>query len=672
MQITTSDAAWIALLPCALVVLLAIVALGEPLGGLLLSTPDVTFWSTTFPRVLPEPTEHARYLIAVTAPLLLAGATVALLRRPLQIPPTLTRGLVVTAQLAAGLFALVGLVAQRTLLYEPVYAEFVYAFRQPYFTPVTLVVSVAGAVGLAVAVRHRRMRDRLARWLRGGRGPAIAAWTVGVLAITVWLLHAFNTEGTIAFAHRGVSYHLQFTLDETYAVINGLTPLVDFTAQYGSLFPYGLAAAMGLLGTSIGVFTGLMCALTGLAMLAMLAVLRRVTRSPVAALLLFLPVLATSFFLLQGTLENRYTWANTFSGYPMRFALPWLVAWMTVRHLDGARPRRTWPLFLVAGLAAWNNTDHGIPAVIAVVAALLCTSGRPTRAQLRTLTLELVGGLLAATVLVAALVLVRTGSLPHLELLFRYARIYAGAGYGMLPMPTLGFHLVIYATFVGALGIATVRAIDEHPDRLLTGMLAWSGTFGLLAGSYFVGRSHPEVLVDSFGTWSFTVALLTVVVVRRLAAGAARWPSVPEGAVLVALLLCACSLAQTPAPWSQISRLRDTVEPVFRDPPGQPFVAGHVRPGEHVAILLPLGHRMAENLGVDNVSPYTNVLAMVTEEQLDDTVEALRDARGRKLFLIEADPVTGQSSAPEIPLALEREGYRLAAQQGPVTMWVDR
>ena len=36
----------------------------------------------------------------------------------------------------------------------------------------------------------------------------------------------------------------QFTLDETYAILNGRTPLADFTAQYGSLWPYLPAAVL--------------------------------------------------------------------------------------------------------------------------------------------------------------------------------------------------------------------------------------------------------------------------------------------------------------------------------------------------------------------------------------------------------------------------------------------
>jgi len=62
-----SDLAWLALLPCAAVVVVAIVLVGPPLGDVLFPSSTVTFWEDA--TGFPEPTEYARYLIALTAPL---------------------------------------------------------------------------------------------------------------------------------------------------------------------------------------------------------------------------------------------------------------------------------------------------------------------------------------------------------------------------------------------------------------------------------------------------------------------------------------------------------------------------------------------------------------------------------------------------------------------------
>ena len=112
---------------------------------------------------------------------------------------------------------------------------------------------------------------------------------------------------SLASAYEAVIYHLQFTYDESFAVLNGRSPLGDFAAQYASLWPYVLGAA-DVAARQVGaVFTVLMAALTGLALLALFDVLRRVTRSSLAALLLFLPLLATSALRLHGPLDDRFS-----------------------------------------------------------------------------------------------------------------------------------------------------------------------------------------------------------------------------------------------------------------------------------------------------------------------------------------------------------------------------
>jgi hypothetical protein len=236
----------------------------------------------------------------------------------------------------------------------------------------------------------------------------------------------------------------------------------------------------------------------------------------------------------------------------------------------------------------------------------------------------------------------------------------------MLPMPELGFHTVIYLTFAAALAVATVRALGRDDERTLTGMLAFMSIFGLASGTYYAGRSHPETLVLSFAAWSFALALLTLLVVRQLAAQRPRWPEPAAAACLFAFCLAACSLAQTPAPWTQLDRLATTGEPIFREPRGQPFIAAHVAPGERVAILTHLGHRIGENLGVENVAPYASASSMPTVEQLGETVTALRDEGARKLFLYAKAPY------PEMTGELRRAGLTRAATDGEgYELWVD-
>jgi hypothetical protein len=321
--------------------------------------------------------------------------------------------------------------------------------------------------------------------------------------------------------------------------------------------------------------------------------------------------------------------------FPMRYGGPYVLAWLLVRHVDRVRPRRALPLFLAAGVVVLNNPDFGMPAFAGTLVALLWTDARPWWRRVGALALDAALGLLGALVLVALLTLAVAGSLPHLSYLFTFPRLWGVGGVTMLPMPTLGFHLVLYATFAAAFVVATARALAGARQRSLTAMLAWSAVFGLGASSYFAGRSHPEVLISLFSAWMLALALLGILAVRALLARASRRPTVAEVAVLAGLALSACSLAQTPTPWSQIDRIGTA------GPPNSPIQRFDARrfvaesgsaPGERVLILIPMGHRIAYELGLVNVAPYVSMISMPAVEQLDESLAALRREGGRRVF----------------------------------------
>jgi hypothetical protein len=213
---------------------------------------------------------------------------------------------------------------------------------------------------------------------------------------------------------------------------------------------------------------------------------------------------------------------------------------------------------------------------------------------------------------------------------------------------------VLYATFAAAIIVATLRAARNARDRALTGSLAWIGVFGLGAGAYFAGRSHPDTLIALFSPWALALALLLVHTTRGVAkARSEHWrPSPAELGLFAAAGLAACSLAQTPAPWTQVARLgRTTPAPVLRPLDQQRAIAAQTRPGEPVAILAPGGHRIADALGIVDVTPYADV-RLIAPRQLSDTIGALRAAGGTKVF------VAQWLSSEEQRAALEAAGYR--------------
>lgn len=654
-----AELAWLLVLPCALLLLVAIALLGPPLGSLLFPRPDIAFWNSPIVTlaIRPEPTEQARFLIALAGPVGLSVLLVWLRERPLPLGPTAKVVLVQAAQVLLVTFLAITVIAQYRFTYDASYSGSE-AFRRVYFTPATLIVAALVAAAVAVLLRRDALVARIAALARETRALRIGALVAAVLFVVAWLLTAVNTELSYGNAHAGVTGNVDFWLDEAYAVLDGLGPLVDFNAQYSQLWPYLAAGFMTVAGPGLGSYVAVMVTASGLTMLAVYLTLRRVVGGSLLALALFLPFVATSFFMELGPLDNRYGPSNLFSMFPMRYCGPYVVAWLIVRHVEGAQPRRAALLFLASGIVLLNNAEFGLPAFAATVAALLWTDTRPLRPRLVALLRDGALGLLGAIVLVSLLTLVVKGSLPHFGMLFTFSRLWGVGGVTMLPMPTLGIHLALYVTFAAALVVATVRVVGGAEGRSLTALLAWSGVFGFGASSYFAGRSHPEVLISLFSIWSLALLLLTVVVVQAIRARPGHRATVAELAVLTGLGVAVCSLAQTPTPWSQIERIGNEADVAsLQAPDARAFVAAaQPSPGEHVGILVPMGHRVAYDLGLVNVAPYVSLISMPARRQLQETIDALRGSGGDTLF------TAGYQTLPEVDSALRAAGFRIVRQ----------
>lgn len=632
-ELTAGEIAWLLSVPCALLTVAAMVLLGRPLGNLLQSTHgQITILPEYDGDIFLKPAQQARYFIAVAAAALLAAATLAFAQRPPRLRERTTGLLVSVSQCTGAVFILVCFWVQRTVTPPPVNGT--PTSIQPFFTVPTLLVASALTALAAFAVVHEPLRNRVTAALRSGYpSVAVISLSAAVIVTVIWLLADVNFTDTIRNASAGTIYNIKGPLDESFAVLDGRTPLVNFTATYGSLWPYVTALSMSVFGTGLGIFSVTMCAITGLSLLAVFAVLRRVSGSALAALLLYLPFLATGFFESEPGLVNRSGPLTLYSIYPIRYGGPYLLAWLVARQLDGARPRARWIVFLAAGLVVLNNVDFGIAAVGATVAAMLWV-GTPLRwGGVGRLLRDALGGLLAAYALVSILTLARTGSPVKLSVLLFYPRLFAASGYALLPTQPLGMHIVVYLTYVAAVGLATVRAIRGDPGRSLTGLLAWSGVFGLGAGVYYMGRSGSGQLLSMFSAWALALALLTVAAVQQIARDPKPRLTIAHVALFFGMGLAVCSLAQTPAPWTQIERLQRKAAPLFYTSSRLKQILVHYGGGRPEAIMNVLGHRVAYEAGVVNVSPYIGSLLIVTTQQVSNTLHALRAAGGHLLVL---------------------------------------
>lgn len=641
-----AELAWIALVPCALLTLAAILALGPPLSHLLAHHSSDALWPPGWweSQGRPEPVKHARYLIAVAAPPLYGAFVLLAARRPPRMPPLAIRALVLASQLALLAFVVVAALGQQNVI--PPGRELA-----PVFGAELLADAAAIGLLLAIVPRWGRLTDAVTRFARERSSTRVVCAAIAVLFTTTWLIEVIDTDRLVEDA--GI---MNWTLNDVFAIFDGRTPLVNYHQIYAKLLPYPSALVLAAFGKTTFVFTVFLCVLCVLALLGVYGLLRRLTRSSPLALALFVPFVALSDVGHPMILPAMW---------PMRYGGAYLLAWLTARHVDGARPRRLWPLFAVAALVAINDLDFGVAATLASAAAILCA--RPPR-SLRAaglLAADAGAGLLGALAGVTLLTLLRSGSPPSLTVLLEWPRIFVDLGWFAMPMPNLGLHLIFYATFGAAIALAAVRIAAGERDRLLTSMLAWAGVFGLLAGAYYAGRSDEIKLESIFSTWAFALAVLAVACVRALAARRWRAPTIPELLVLYALGLAVCTLKDIPRPGPTIARLtRHEPAPAYR-PTAERFIRPHVRRGEKVAILLPLSFRVAYEMGLVNVAPYEFMNAIVTREQMQTLLDAIEREHVREIFM----PAPGYrvleeaEAAPAQVQALEQAGFRQGALQ---------
>jgi hypothetical protein len=666
----TGTAAWVWALPCAALTIALVAWVAPPLSDVLYGDPLPVLPTV---EANPEPVEQTRFLLSLLGPVLLAAA-LALAAPRLRVAKPVGTALALAAQALA--LAVVAACFAR---------QFGDSWRIEFFTAGQVAAAGAGAVALALAAR----RGWLTGWRFEPRWLTLAAPLAAAVLTGIWFLSYLQTAETICTY--GDCYNTAFMADETFAVLNGLTPLVDHTAAYGSLWPLLLAPAMALAGKTLLVWTVLMWVLTVAMLLALFGVLRRVTHSSLGALALFGPVMAFTYYAASRDLDAPI---EIYQQVPLRTAGPFLLAWLVARRIErrerggpasaghvagfGTPKGAIWPLGLVAGLVALNNADFGLAALGATVAALLWSDPPRSRRALGRLAGHFALGLLAAYALVALVTLIRAGALPNPAKAVAFARIYTRAGVGVWPLlRLLGLPLAIYLTYAAAIGVATVRALRDAEDRALTGMLAWSGIFGLGSAAYYMGATTILAIATLFPAWGLCLALLTVAAVRQLASQRERLPGAPALAALFGFALIATFLALPPvrlAPWKQVERIES--RPVFAPPDAEPFATPRespgfrhfvaatpgpdgrfaVRPGAPVAFFTATGHLLADAYGIRDVVPYTG-RSVFTEQQLDDALEALRAAGG-------STAIVPTLILPRIAALLVERGFRVQTTSG--------
>jgi hypothetical protein len=610
------------------------------------------FLSEYAPSLAPEPREQARFLLAIAGSVVLAVATwLVLLRlRGAQAPG---RAWVIGA--LAGQAVLVALVA------------WAWVEQAGYFTYVSSLQGIVSVLAAAAAVWLAVRRPSLPR-LPSSRTLVAAGLLVAVALTAAMLLPAVFADRDVMASLPSSYGHVPYTLDEFAAVVAGRTPMVNYVAQYTNVLPYLVAPVFALLGPNVAAFSLAMFALSMVTLLAVLACLRLLVRTWWAALGLYVAFLALTLYPLSTDGPNVGYIGTYYAVMPMRYLGAYLTALACLWALRSPTRVRTGVVGLIAGLALLNNFEFGLPGFGAAVLALACALAADRRA-LRDAAIGVVAGALLALVGFSVLTLIRSGQLPDVLSLTYFSRQFGAAGFYMLPVPRLlGLHAIIYATFAACVVLGFVRGLRRSTgpeERVTTGLLTFSGVFGMGALAYYVGRSHPEVLVAVFGAWALALCVLGVCAWRALRAAPPRSLTVallvvPASLVFGHVALAASTLTDNRALTRQPDRLLHVRAPeILREMPMQRAVRACTVPDETLAILSPLGQRVAAETGRTNVALYNHPMSMATQEQLDALLKAIDDNN--------VDKVLAGQSPVELWDMLRADGFRqLPDQPGEV------
>jgi hypothetical protein len=628
---SAEDIAWVGLWPASLALIGGIIWLAPPLSDLY-PEPARELFAQWQPQIRPEPLEATRFLLAIAVPFALGGLMLmgSAGRGDRRLDPA-----VIAVQLA-GIALIVWAVCEQVdgpFLLVP--ADY---FKPLLLSEPILVAGVGVGVSLALlALAAGRFRLDLpgsitSRW----RGVAFAT---AALLTALWLLPAVFTDETVG-ANGFASTHVPVQAADYFAVVNGRTPFVDYVPQYVHLLPFALAPLLSTFDLSLTSYSILMVGLSLVALLCLFGALLHATERPVAALALYVPVLAFSLFPWAEEGLQRQSNSLYYGFFPGRYLGPFLLAWLCALAVR----RRRLPvglLFFVAGLVVLNNAEFGGPALIASFAALAVGSARPRTLgqEIRTLIAPAAIGLVAALALVSFVTLARAGELPDLGSLTYFSQLFAREGWGLWPMPTLGLHIPMYLTFVAAVLAAAVRYVQSRPNSTLTAMLAYAGILGLLGSSYFAGRSLPWQLMLLFPVWGLALALLAWISAQSLSSAIAQQNSLarsllPSLAALCGFGVMVAAIATFPLPWSEVERLSESQPAVHDVPEAQRFVEEHTHPGEAILLFGTYSdHRVAERAGVVNSSPWNYGFSLFSEREVDRALDDLEGEQGLKVFL---------------------------------------
>lgn len=476
------------------------------------------------------------------------------------------------------------------------------------------------------------------------------SFAIGFVLCLIYLLPSVYFENNLSLTSAHVYGHMEHIIGEFAATWSGKTMLVDFYPQYNMLAPYIVSPAFDVFGFSTGSFTLLMSFLSLVGLLIVFYLFRKMTGSFVHALFFFVPFLSISFYGQTITPIIIHNVFNYYAVWPVRFIGPLIGLFFLSKVLENPTPKRIGLLFFLGALIAINNLDFGLPALVGMFVAIWFSKGKQSFAGFRhtgeTVLLFLLSSVLALASFIAFSSL-RSGSFPQIELLVEYQRIFAMSGFMMLPAPPTGPYWILYLTYMSCLILAVFRTFQRDASdeflRYKDGILAYSAIFGCGSLMYYIGRSHPHVLIALFAPWAFCLLLLLIETLKNLTQISTK----RNYAALLLLILplyfltfnymvYISNLVQIPSLTSQANRFMSPVGGdllLQRRNNMEDFIKKNVINGEKVVIAMDRGDILAHKLGIHNVFPFPLTTSILITKQVKLLVKKIEGNRINKVFL---------------------------------------
>jgi hypothetical protein len=529
--------------------------------------------------------------------------------------------------------------------------------------------------------------ERVSRWY-GHHIRLFSCFAIflAMLVAVIWLLPSVYHAGNLGKSHMIVWFHVPYTLGEFTAFMNGRTPLVDFFPAYQILITYLIAPILQTIGIGILQYTLLMMILSFLLLIILYHVLCRVAGGRWLGFLIFFPLVAMACLpVLEIEPGFPVTAFNYYAVGPLRYLGPSLVALALVSYLSKSSRFRLFLVFFAGAFTSVNNLDFGFPAFAGAIAAVMLSG--PLAEEFKIKKLIERGIVFLASVGISilgfyALTFARSGSLPDLSFYTLYQKIYILYGLYMLPAPRTGLHVVIYVAFMSAVLIPIWKAFQPSArgprERMLLGMSAFSGVFGLGVLMYYVGRSHWLTLPAVFLAWSLCWGVLLCLVLHfaRLKICTKEERALQTLPIAVLLLgygyMVFAGVYSGPSVSAQIRRLLLYEQnPALESDPNRfpseghiqglaKFVQSHASPGSRVAIYYPNSHWIAILAGVQNVFPFSNPNAVFLKSQVELLVKRVLETHTKTLF---------GKFPPELVSRLRELGFGFVAKQGEFEVW---